>query len=283
MQSVNDSQWERALEQVARKFEYPPTPAIAASVRERMATADGRRPIAAPPPLGGRPSAVVPRLSWALLLFAIAALALLAVPQTRAAVLSFFARIGAIDIFVDDAPEPATPAPAPTALPTGTGTTGALPAALPTPTALAHALSLIDLGEPVTLAEAARRVRFTPQLPAALGEPEAIYLHPAADLPAMTLVWNDEAGTPLSLTAIGVREFAHKFISEQQIEATTVNGDEAYWLRGPHTLQLLGSWQPGRLTIASNVLIWVQDGLTYRLEGDLSLEDALAVAESVGN
>jgi hypothetical protein len=36
------------------------------------------------------------------------------------------------------------------------------------------------------------------------------------------------------------------------------------------------------VTIDSNVLIWVDGDITYRLEGDLTLEEALAIAESLG-
>ena len=123
-------------------------------------------------------------------------------------------------------------------------------------------------------------MRFTPQLPAVLGEPDDILLHRGVDLPAVTLVWRDGA-TPLSLTEIGIGEFARKFIFEQAIDETTVNGVPAYWLPGPHSLQLLEPWTADALPITSNVLIWTQDGITYRLEGDLALDEARAIAESI--
>lgn len=61
----------------------------------------------------------------------------------------------------------------------------------------------------------------------------------------------------------------------------TVNGREGFWIEG------------GMLTVdasdpfwtyqrrSGNVLLWVQDGITYRMESSLSLEEALAVAESM--
>ena len=271
MEQTHDSRWERSLEQVARRFDYPPTPAIADNLR--WPTADGRPPTADSPSGGGRRSAVGRRLAWALLLVAFAA-ALLAAPPTRAAILAFFARVGAIEIFVDEtAPTaaPFTPAPTPTALPatvTGAGEVN-------------HSLSLLDLGQPTTLEEAGQRVGFTPRLPAALGEPDEVYYH-RVDLPAVTFVWRGPDGAPLSLTQIGVAEFARKLVGEGNVEDTTVNDAPAVWLTGPHGLQLLGDRPPGALLITSNVLIWVQDGFTYRLEGDLTLEKAVAIAESVG-
>ena len=229
MEQTHDTRWERSLEQVARRFDYPPTPPLADAVRRRPTT-DGRPPTADTPSGDGRPSAVGRRLAWALLLVAFAA-ALLAAPRTRAVVLAFFARVGAIEIFVD---------------------------------------------------EAARRLGFAPRRPAALGEPDEVYLHRDVDLPAVTLVWRGPDGAPLSLTQIGVAEFARKIIGEGSIEETTVNGATAIWLPGPHTLLLFGDWQPNAIPITSNVLIWTGDGFTFRLEGDVTLEEAVAVAESVG-
>ena len=275
MEQTHDSRWERSLEQVARRFDYPPTPAIADNLRKP--TGDGRPPTAAGRRVSGRRSAVSRRLAWALLLVAFAA-ALLAAPTTRAAILAFFARVGAIEIFVDEtAPTaaPSTPAPPPTALPaaapTGAGTASHT---------VAHSLSLFDLGQPTTLAEAGQRVGFTPHLPAALGQPDEVYHH-RVDLPAITFVWRGPDGAPLSLTQIGVAEFARKLVGEGNVEDTTVNDAPAVWLTGPHGLQLLGDRPPGALLITSNVLIWARDGFTYRLEGDLMLEEAVAIAESV--
>lgn len=282
MEQTHDSRWERSLEQVARRFDYPPTPAIADNLRRP--TADGRPPTSAGRRAGGRPSAVSRRLALALLLVAFAA-ALLAAPPTRAAILAFFARVGAIEIFVDEtaptaAPStavPSTPAPPPTALPAITSApTGAGTASRP----VAHSLSLFDLGQPTTLAEAGRAVGFTPHLPAALGEPDEVYHH-RVDLPAVTYVWRGPDGVPLSLTQIGIAEFARKMVGGGNVEDTTVNDAPAVWLTGPHTLQLLGDRPPGALLITSNVLIWAQDGFTYRLEGNLTLEEAVAIAESV--
>ena len=53
------------------------------------------------------------------------------------------------------------------------------------------------------------------------------------------------------------------------------------WLPGPHTLLLFGDGASNPIPIASNVLIWVSDGFTFRLEGDLTLAEARPIAESV--
>lgn len=252
MEQTPDTRWEQSLERMARQFEYPATPVIAGSLGRRLSTADGRR------------------LAWALLLVALAA-ALLAAPPTRAALLSFFARIGAINIFID---ESVPPTPPPTAAP-------ATPPAEATASSADHSLALAALGEPTTAAEAAQRLGFAPRVPAALGQPDEVYLHRDVDLPAVTLVWREAGGAPLSLTQIAIAEFARKLVSEGGVRETTVNGATAMWLPGPHTLLLFGDWQPNPIPIASNVLIWAGDGYTYRLEGDLTLEEARRIAESI--
>lgn len=276
MSEMHTPAWEQSLEQMARRFDYPPTPEMAAAVRQM--TADRRHSG------GGRPMATGRRLAWALVLLLALAAGLLAVPQTRAALLSFFARVGAIDIFIDEtAPTPTTPPSTPQAAilpPPAADSTGS-PLATSAPDPLPHALSLMALGEPVTLAEAERRVRFTPRLPDALGEPDEVYLHRDVDLPAVTLVWRAAGESPLSLTQIGVAEFARKLVAEETVQDVTIGDRPGIWLEGPHTLLLFGDWQPNRLLIASNVLIWVQDGITYRLEGDITLDEARRIAESV--
>ena len=257
MEPTTDPHWQRALAQLAAQAEYPPTPNLAARARARRGS-----------PLAARPSRPARRLAWALVALALLALGLLAVPATRAALLSFFARVGAIEIFIDET------------APTLTAST--LPAS--TPETVAHSLSLIDLGAPATLAEAVRQAHFTPELPAALGAPDEVYTHPGVDLPAITLVWRPDDGPPLSLTAIAVAEFAHKIVATTAVEEVAVGDETGLWLAGPHQLQLLGDWQgPNRLLITSNVLIWVHGGITYRLEGDLSQAEAVAIAVSLGD
>lgn len=261
MEQTPDTRWEQALERVARRFDYPPTPPPAAA----------RRPATSTPTAGGRPSPGGHRLAWGLAVLALVALALLAVPPTRAALLSLFARVGAIDIFID---ESAPPAPPPTAVPATPPTEAAASSAV-------HSLALATLGEPATAAEAAQRLGFAPRVPAALGEPDELYLHRDVDLPAVTLVWRGPDGAPLSLTQIAVAEFARKMVSEGGVQETTVNGATAMWLLGPHRLLLFGDGPPNAGLITSNVLIWASDGFTYRLEGDLTLAEARRIAESV--
>ena len=65
------------------------------------------------------------------------------------------------------------------------------------------------------------------------------------------------------------------------IEETSVNGQRAIWTTGPYPMRLQnGDIQYMRM-INGHVLIWENEDVTYRLETDLSLEEAIKIAESL--
>lgn len=267
MEPDNVTNWEQTVETLARRFEYPPAPDLVARVNDRIGR---RKPVV-------RPRA--PRLAWALFILALVLLGLVAVPQTRAALLTFFARIGAIEIYID--PDASTPVPV---APTFTAT----PAVQSTPQSLAgeaghaaHSLELFELGEATTLEEAGRRMHFTLKTPRSLAEPDGVYVHTNVDLPAVTFVWQSEDGQLISLSEIGIAAFAQKMVNEQGVVRTEVGDYPAVWLEGPHRLQLLGNWQESSLLIDSNVLIWTDGEITYRLESPMTPDDAQRIAASL--
>lgn len=278
MEPTHDTTWERAVAQLAQRFEYPPTPDIASAIWART-------PAHGPESTTGRghPSPAGRRLAWAVVIIALLAGGLLAVPRTRAALLSLVARIGAIDIFIDETAPTLSPPPTDAAGSLAPPATAAPPATLPatTPGAIDHSLALFELGNPVTLEEARRLADFDLVAPAAPGAPDEVYVHRNVDLPAVTLVWRDSAGAPLSLTEIGADEFAMKLVAEEDVTSLVVGGRPAMWLEGPHHLQLLGRWLESPLLIESNVLIWTSGEVTYRLEGNMTLEAAREIAESM--
>jgi hypothetical protein len=70
-----------------------------------------------------------------------------------------------------------------------------------------------------------------------------------------------------------------------RVEETTVNGRFAYWVTGgPRILGAVTA--SGReingvaIETDSEALVWESNGITYRLEGDLSLEQALAIVDA---
>ncbi len=73
------------------------------------------------------------------------------------------------------------------------------------------------------------------------------------------------------------------------VDRVTVNGTQAFWLAGaPHVFMFETGGRDlveDATRLTGNVLIWEAEGITYRLESNLGLEDSLAhrrVAEPVG-
>jgi hypothetical protein len=68
------------------------------------------------------------------------------------------------------------------------------------------------------------------------------------------------------------------------VEFVNVNGGQGYWISGePHTFAYLSTRVtiPERARLAGNVLLWEVGGVTYRIEGPRTLEEAMRVARSL--
>ena len=252
---MNDESLERWDEQVkatARAFPYPPTPDVAPAVSRRLAHGSGHH--ASHRPVGRMVGVAV-----------LVLLMLLAVPAVRAAVQDVL-RIGAIRFlpFITGGSAPASTA-IPTErpqLPVGTTTLAA---------AQAHAGFRIRL----------------PAYPPRLGPPDEVYLeHPFVGQPSGALVvltWRDphhRARVRFSLYELGTDVLMDKMV--RVVRTTAVRGQPAAWGQGPHFLRMLhgdrvGDWQP----VASSVLVWAEEGRTYRLETNMPLREAVRIAESL--
>lgn len=263
MSDQPNEQWEARLQGAAREFRYPPTPDIAVAVRRRLTSA-------------AQPTRFRPRLAWAAIVAALILLAgLMAVPQVRAAVIEFL-RIGAIRIFlVEPTPTPTVPAVAPTStLPTATPR--------PSPTPLS---SVLDLAGETNLADARAKAGFLirlPTYPTDLGPPDRVFLQSLGG-PVVVLVWldpNRPDRVRLSLHELGPGTFGEK-VQPQVIQETTVHGERALWTEGPYMIQLKNGDYDVRRLVMGHVLIWTVGEVTLRLETDLSLEEAVRIAESL--
>ena len=133
----------------------------------------------------------------------------------------------------------------------------------------------------LTLAEAAALVPFTPAVPAALGEPDGVEV--SADRRVLSLTWQTGDGT-VRLDEIGARlDYAYAK-SATDVEFVTVAGDFALWFPEPHEVEVLepdGTPRREAARLAGHTLVWERGDVTMRLEGDLTQERAVAVAESL--
>ncbi|MGH8945167.1 MAG: hypothetical protein ACRDVL_03360 [Acidimicrobiia bacterium] len=155
----------------------------------------------------------------------------------------------------------------------------------------------LDLGEQVTLAEAAEEVAFRPLVPAAVavGEPDAVF---HSDFPpggAVHLVWESgEALLTAGDTGVGLLYsqfqlpdsgvFVKSLSPQTQARAVNVRGNDGFWIEGaPHIIfyQDENGSRTESARLAANVLAWDEGGVTHRIETTLGLEETLRLAESL--
>lgn len=254
--------WEKDVRETAREFSYPPTPNIALGVRRRLKT----RPMPA-----GR------RLRWAAVLVLLVITAAMTVPEVRAWVLEVI-RIGAIRIVpVEPTTTPTVPAI------TRTPTRQAEPAANPTP---AFMTSVLELTGETTLAAAQAAAPFTlllPTYPTGLGEPDRVFVNNWGG-EVVTLVWmhpDNPTQVWLTLEVLNIAAVGTKYYPPQREQVVLINGKQGYWLNQPHEIGYYARSRYIARLVTGHVLIWVVDDITYRLETDYPVEEAIRIAESL--
>lgn len=270
----NDNIEER-LRLAATNLPYPPTPDFASQVRRRI--------------LGpARPQDfTLRRMAWVAALVIVLIAGLLVVPGVRAQVLEFL-QVGIVRIFLVE--------PTPTLTPTSTATRPAAQAEpgastllspTPQPPVSSPLVSLLDLAGETSLEEAERNADISielPTYPPDLGMPDRVYLQ-QLDGQMLVLVWLDPANAEkvhLSLHLFSGTD--NVFLSKNQpvvVLETTVAGNPAVWAEGPYLLKYSNGDIDLARMIEGHVLIWEQAGITYRLETDLPLEEAVRIAESI--
>ncbi len=220
------------------------------------------------------------RLGLAFLALVLAVMAAtLSIPAVRAAIIDFL-QIGAIRINLGE--------PLPTAEPDPQGAiTGLSPAKTPIPSPTPFDLvSLLEIKGETTLVEAQRSAGFAlrlPSYPKNLGHPDHIYLQTLGGA-MVILVWMDQE-TPekihLALFEIGPGSWAGEKGAPYFFETTQVGDVDAVWAEGPYPLVLKNGEIEFRRIVAGNALIWAEDGVTYRLESQLTLDETRKIAESM--
>ena len=136
-------------------------------------------------------------------------------------------------------------------------------------------------------------------VPAALAPPDAVYLGGPTLRGQVALVYDADDGLPPSdlLDGAGLLltqnrgsadgGLANKLVQSgaASVERVDVGGSPGVWITGePHVFWYLA---PDRTYIEDNrrlvgdTLAWERDGILYRIEGALSLDEALAIATSL--
>lgn len=272
---MNDEQLGTALADLGTRIAWPAPPDLRAPVLARMAR-PRRTPwwrIAASPRYGYAP---------VLATIAIALLAVLAFSPEARATATDILRLRGVEIFRGPVPSPSP---------------SRSPGSILTPTPFPSA----GLGVLVSLDEAKSRAGYPVVVPAdpILGAPDEVYLRAVPGSTAVSFVYRERPGIPVSAqagVAAIVTEFAGATVDENffgkvldrttTLEKVTVNGQPGFWIQGtPHFFFYQasppGNVQQETLRLAGNTLIWTQGALLLRLEAQVDQATAIRIAQSV--
>ncbi len=250
---------EPRLQALAKEFQYPPSPSVTDAVMTRL-----RKTMTH--------SRVNRQLAWALTMIIVLLAGIMAVPPVRAAVLEFI-QIGIVRIF---------PAPIESSVPTIETPVTSTPApiqssliplleALAGETTLESARNIIDFPIPL------------PSYPSDLGEPDRVFLQDA-DGWMVILVWLDPHQPDqiqISLHLIEAGSWTIQKFQPTIVNEASVNGMRAIWTVGDYPLILRNGDAQFTRMIDGHVLIWEENKITYRLETNLDLAEAIRIAESL--
>ena len=232
------SELELRLDRLGRELDWPETPDLRDGVRRRLAAErrprEWRRP-----------------LMIALAALVVVVGALLAVPQSRSAILDFFG-VGSVTIrSVDEYPE-------------------------------------LDLergrqfyGLRLSLAEARRQAAFPIKVPQVdrLGEPQVYYL---PDVQQVSLVYGDPEKPRLLISQIMGTGAIEKLVNSDQTDLELVRDGDAHgvWIEGPHVLHIPQLDEELRL-VGDTLVMERADNVTVRVEADIPKDEALEIFHSM--
>jgi hypothetical protein len=238
---VSTHDLELQLRALGAEIDFPAEPDLRAAVRERV----GRRRI-------GRRSWLVVALAG----LAIVVAGVLAVPSARTAIKDWLG-FGAVRFqFVDELPaRPVT--------------------------------SELDLGSRVSLPDAQSRAAFRIVVPPSDLGKASLYLRnpPRGGLVSFLYGTPQNARLIVSETRGDFHPFLEKTLSNSNVaESVDVDGRTGWWINGAHLVEYADaagvfSGVPTRLS--DDVLLWMKGNVMYRIEGPLTKQQAVEIAESI--
>jgi hypothetical protein len=142
-----------------------------------------------------------------------------------------------------------------------------------------HPRRHIDLGPSTSLDEARRRVSYHVLTSSLLGSPDEV--HVRGD--QIAFVYRDKAVLMQTQGSLFTKEVG----SSTHVQQLRIGGRPAVWITGaPHFFGYIGgengrNVRPIDLYLAGNTLLWQRGDLTLRVEGKLTLDQALRIARSL--
>jgi hypothetical protein len=128
--------------------------------------------------------------------------------------------------------------------------------------------------------EAADAVAFPVLAPAALGPPDGVEV--ADDGRTVSMTWTVDGSVVRLDQFDGTLDFTMAKQS-REVQYAAVGSADALWFEEPHEVVLLdpdGEQRTETARLAGHTLIWPDGATTLRLEGELDLAEAVAIAES---
>ncbi len=245
--NVND-QFARDLRTLGRTVTVSPTPDLTQQVLDRGSALATPTPSRIQRWTAGVAATAARWRRRAVVALVAVLIALLATPPVRAAVFDWFGFAG---VRVEQGPDLGDDAPPPP-----------------------------EVDDALTLGEAAELVGFAPLVPAELGDPDAVEV--SDDRVLVSLGWSTSSGTLRLDQFDGRLDFTLAKTSPGVVYAA-VGPVDALWFDRPHSVVVLdqeGNPREESARLAGHTLIWPVGDLTMRLEGDVSLERAVEIAES---
>jgi len=160
------------------------------------------------------------------------------------------------------------------------------------PTATNHVALRDQLGAAVDLLEAAERAPYPLKVPVNPGLPDEAFYSEEGGANVVSMIYlADEALPPIGASDVGLLLtqrpstpddvwVGKRLADGGTVHVVRVNGVEALWIEGTHQLITLDDGDDAQRP-AANVLSWHVDGITYRIESNLSLEQTLVIASSL--
>ena len=156
-----------------------------------------------------------------------------------------------------------------------------------------------ELGRRVDVDDVSAEAGFAVPMPRApmLGDPDEAYVVDGGAYEVVTLVWREREGIPTA-PASGASallsvfhgappddDWVRKILYEgAQARRVSVNGAFGVFVSGPQSVRYVGGngdLHDALPRLSANSLIWLQDGVTLRLEAAVGADAAVALAESV--
>lgn len=133
----------------------------------------------------------------------------------------------------------------------------------------------------VSLTEARSAAAFPLLVPAALGDPDSVIISDGAPPRVVSFGYAD---IRIDQFDGGLSPVFTKFTSAADVRQVRIGDTDGVWIPRPHQVIYVdrnGTSQEKSARLAATTLIWTEHGVTYRIEGRLTEQEAVAIAESM--